>query len=139
MVWKEDYNQEGKEKWRKGEMRKLQGKRQRKDRIATYAPSPPKRTNSQHRMSIRGKKHTGEENKASVVLLWPVTGVPQIPNFLRWISKLIQAEHEFADSGGSESPWTSSALLNIPRNLSIITEGLLSTRPNCSNNFNYFP
>lgn len=61
------------------------------------------------------------------------------PNSQRWISKIISTEHKFADCGSVESPWTSSALLNITRNLSIITEGLLSTRPNCSNNFNYFP
>ena len=73
----------------------------------------------------------------AVERVWGVAQLRCFPDFQRWISK-IQSEHKCANCGVAESPWTSSALLNITRNLSIITEGLLSTRPNCSNNFNYF-
>lgn len=91
-----------------------------------------------------GKAHSrGEEkNKSPNCFAGQLKGLPKphcSPNSQRWISKIIPTEHKFADCGSVESPWTSSALLNITRNLSIITEGLLSTRPNCSNNFNYFP
>lgn len=104
-----------------------------------------KEKNENRTKKVNKKKHTKEVKKEQVLctcFAGQLKGFPEphsSPNYQRWISKIIQTKHKFADCGGAQSPWPSSALLNITRNLSIITEGLLSTRPNCSNNFNYFP